>query len=66
MNIIVFREKHDDLWPVRYFFFYNIRGRLQLTEDSANYVWYCDSRSKDITKLLYKMKFNEYFFFFHF
>jgi hypothetical protein len=27
------------------FYFYNIRGRLQLTADSANYVGYCTSRS---------------------
>jgi hypothetical protein len=26
-----------------YFYFYYIRGRLQLTEDSANYVRYCAS-----------------------
>jgi hypothetical protein len=29
-----------------FYFFYNLRGRLQLTEDSANYVGYCASRSK--------------------
>jgi hypothetical protein len=31
---------------MRVLLFYNIRGHLQLTEDSANYVRYCASRSK--------------------
>jgi hypothetical protein len=39
-------------WFLFYFYFYNIRGRLQLTADSANYVGYWASRSKEITNLL--------------
>ena len=37
---------------IKDFYFYNIRGRLQLTEDSANYVGYCVSCSKKFTILL--------------
>jgi hypothetical protein len=31
---------------ISFYFYNNIGGRLQLTEDSANYIRYCASRSK--------------------
>ena len=56
-NILLIHIDTNILWnkdPTWYtyvqpcFFFYNIRGRLQLTEDFANYVGYCASRSKHL------------------
>ena len=44
-----------------FFYFYFIRGRLQLIEDSANYQWYCASNA-----IINKFQKNKLIFYFYF